>query len=221
MRKKVSVTIIVPTYNRDLYIGRCIRSLLDQSLDREKYEIIVINDGSEDKTEAILRSFRDEVIILNNKRNKGLSYSLNKGIRHSKGRFIIRVDSDDYVNKEFLKYLQMHLLYNNEIQAVCCDYYLVDDKENIIKKMDSINNPIGCGIMFRIENLIKIGLYDKNLKVHEEKDLRFRFLKKNKIHRISLPLYRYRKHSKNITKNKKNMKKYYKKLLAKHKKQRI
>ena len=43
----------------------------------------------------------------------------------------------------------------------------------------------------------------------------------NKIHRISLPLYRYRKHSKNITKNKKNMKKYYKKLLAKHKKKRI
>ena len=58
MRKKVSVTVIVPTYNRDLYVGRCIRSLLDQSLDREKYEIIVINDGSKDKTETILKSFR-------------------------------------------------------------------------------------------------------------------------------------------------------------------
>ena len=53
-QKKVSLTVIVPTYNRDLYIGRCIRSLLDQSLDREKYEIIVINDGSTDKTLEIL-----------------------------------------------------------------------------------------------------------------------------------------------------------------------
>ncbi len=220
MTKKVSVTVIVPTYNRDLYIGRCIRSLLDQSLDREKYEIIVINDGSKDKTDTILNAFKDEVIILSNKKNKGLSYSLNKGIRCSKGRFVIRVDSDDYVNHEFLKYLQMHLLSNNEMQAVCCDYYLVDDKENIIKKMNSDTNPIGCGIMFRVESLFKIGLYDKNLKVHEEKDLRIRFLKHNKIHRISLPLYRYRKHAKNITKNKKNMKKYFKKLLAKHNKKR-
>ena len=218
MSKQVSISVIVPTYNRDLYIGRCIRSLLDQSLNRENYEIIVVNDGSKDNTATILKSYGDEILLVKNKINKGLSYSLNKGIKKSKGRFIVRVDSDDYVNKEFLKHLQMYLLFNNEVKAVCCDYYLVDDKENILEKKNSTSSPIGCGIMFRIESLIKIGLYDKNLKVHEDKDLRYRFLKKYKIHRVMLPLYRYRKHSNNMTKDKKNMKKYYKKLLSKHKK---
>ena len=218
MSKQVSISVIVPTYNRDLYIGRCIRSLLDQSLNRENYEIIVVNDGSKDNTATILKSYGNEITLVKNKSNKGLSFSLNKGIKKSKGRFIVRVDSDDYVNKEFLKYLQMYLLLNNEVKAVSCDYYLVDDKENTLEKKDSSSHPIGCGIMFRIESLIKIGLYDKNLKAHEDKDLRYRFLKKYKIHRLMLPLYRYRKHPNNMTKNKKNMKKYYKKLVTKHKK---
>jgi len=218
MNSKISISIIVPVYNQETYIGRCLRSLLDQSLERNNYEIIVINDGCTDKTETILSAFRDEITIIKNKKNIGLPLSLNKGIKLSKGRFVVRVDSDDYVNREFLKYLQMHLLHNNEMDAVCCDYYLVDDEEKIVRKMNSIKNPIGCAIMFRMESLIDVGMYDKNFKVHEDKDLRIRFLKKHKIDRISLPLYRYRKHSTNITKNKKKMTKHYKKLLKKHKK---
>ena len=56
MRKKntVSVSVIIPVYNQELYIGRCLRSLLDQSLDREQYEIIIIDDGSKDKTSFTL-----------------------------------------------------------------------------------------------------------------------------------------------------------------------
>ena len=122
MKKKntVSVSVIIPVYNQELYIGRCLRSLLDQSLEREQYEIIIIDDGSKDKTSEILKTFKDEIELIKNKTNKGLPYSLNRGIKASKGRFIVRVDSDDYVNKEFLKYLQMHLLYNNEMHAICC-----------------------------------------------------------------------------------------------------
>jgi len=221
MKSKISISVIVPVYNQQLYIGRCLRSLLDQSLDRESYEIIVVNDGSKDKTETVLSGFIDEIILKKNNKNMGLPYSLNKGIKFSKGRFIVRVDSDDYVNREFLKYIQMYLLYNNEMDAVCCDYYLVDDGENILKKMNAIKNPIGCGIMFRAESLIKIGMYDRNFKIHEDKDLRIRFLKEHKIDRIALPLYRYRKHSNNITKNKKKMTEHYKKLLKKHKKVKI
>tara|TARA_B100001029_G_C15002123_1_gene418745 strand:+ start:512 stop:1165 length:654 start_codon:yes stop_codon:yes gene_type:complete len=216
MKSKISISVIIPVYNQELHIGRCLRSLVDQSINRESYEIIVINDGCRDKTSVILSSFKDEIKIIKNKKNMGLPYSLNKGIKLAKGRFIVRVDSDDYVNREFLNFLQMYLLHNNEINAVCCDYYLVDDNEKILKRVNSSKSPIGCAIMFRVESLIKIGLYDKNFKVHEDKDLRIRFLKNNSIHRIQLPLYRYRKHKNNITKNKKNMKIHYKKLLKKH-----
>jgi|TARA_B100001059_G_C17798235_1_gene564470 glycosyltransferase involved in cell wall biosynthesis len=220
MKKKntVSVSVIIPVYNQELYISRCLRSLLDQSIDREKYEIIVINDGSKDRTQEILKTYKNEIELINNKKNKGLPYSLNKGIKASKGRFIVRVDSDDYVNKEFLNYLQMHLLYNNEMDAICCDYYLVDDQENILKKKNSMTDPIGCAIMFRTENLIKIGMYDKSFNVHEDKDLRIRFLKHFNINRISLPLYRYRRHANNITKDSVKMMKHYKRLLKKYKK---
>ena len=217
MKSKVSISVIVATYNQELYIGRCLRSLLSQSLDRDKYEIIVINDGSKKKTNTILSAFKDEINIISNKKNMGLPYSLNKGIKNSKGRFVVRVDADDYVNRNFLEYLQMQLLYNQEMQAVCCDYFLVDDTEKVMKKMNALKDPIGCGIMFRIESLIKIGLYDSNFKVHEDKDLRIRFLKHNKIDRVSLPLYRYRMHLNNITKDKKKMDRHFKKLLKKHK----
>mgnify|MGYP001397102310 CR=1 FL=1 len=102
------------------------------------------------------------------------------------------------------------------MDSVCCDYYLVDEKENVIKTMNSIKDPIGCGIMFRVETLIKTGLYDKKFKVHEDKDLRIRYLKNHNINRISVPLYRYRQHSNNITKNKKKMRIHLKNLSKKH-----
>ena len=213
----VSISIIVPVYNRELYIGRCLRSLLDQSLERSKYEIIVIDDGSTDKTSTVLNAFKEEIKLIKNFKNKGLPFSLNKGIKNAKGRFVVRVDSDDYVNKEFLKFLEMYLLHNNDIQAVASDYYLVDDDENILKVKNSFKNPIGCAIMFRIESLIDIGLYDKSFKIHEEKDLRIRFLKNHKMARLPIPLYRYRRHKTNITKKKVEFKKHLKRLVSKHK----
>jgi glycosyltransferase involved in cell wall biosynthesis len=216
-KNSVFISVLVPVFNQELFIGRCLRSLLYQSLNRENFEIIVINDGCTDNTKLVLNSFKSEIFLLNNHKNMGLPYCLNKGIKAARGRFVVRVDSDDYVNYEFLNFLQMYLVYNTDIDAVSSDYYLVDDNENILKRMNSTKDPIGCAIMFRIKNLIEIGMYDQNFLLHEDKDLRIRFLKKFNIHNIRLPLYRYRQHSNNITKNSISMKKHYKKLLKKHK----
>ena len=217
MKKKKLISVIIPTYNQEMFIGRCLRSLLDQSLKFEDYELIVINDGSNDKTSELLKLYKNEIRIINNKKNKGLPFSINRGIFEAKGQFVVRVDSDDYVNRDFLYTLHMFLSSNKNMDAVCCDYYLVDDKEKIIERKNSLKHPIGCGILFRIENLIKLGLYDESFLVHEDQDLRLRFLKKYKIYRIEVPLYRYRKHETNITNNKNNMRKHYKRLKKKHK----
>ena len=147
----------------------------------------------------------------------GLPYSINKGILSAKGRYVVRVDSDDYVNKEFLNIPYNFLSSNEELDAISCDYLLVDDKEKVIKRENSNKKPIGCGIMFRLEQLLELGLYDNKFLVHEDKDLRYRFLKKFKIYRIPLPLYRYRKHEKNITNNLLKMKKHFKQFKIKHK----
>ena len=70
--------------------------------------------------------------------------------------------------------------------------------------------------MFRKDHLFEIGLYDEGFRCHEERELRIRFEKKYKIHRLELPLYRYRRHDKNITNDTKQMEQHRLKLMDKH-----
>ena len=217
MKSKL-ISVIVPIFNGDKYIGRCLRSLLSQSLSQEDFEIILINDGSFDNTDFALKLFEGGIIrVLKNKKNMGLPYSLNKGIKKSKGKYIVRVDADDYVNKDFLLILKRFLEENPNMDAVSCDYQLVDSDENLISIENSEDNPIGCAIMFKKQHLLKIGMYDEDMKINEEKDLIFRFKKFFSIYRIQIPLYRYRKHENNITNNIKNVQFYDSKLKKKHK----
>ena len=214
--KSPHVSVIIPTFNQQLYLGRCIRSLLKQTMNDEDYEIILVNDGSNDNTKDALNPFMDDIIYIENEKNIGLAKSLNIGIKQARGQFIVRVDSDDFVHWDYLKILSMHLQMNHSMDAVCCDYYLVDNDQNIIEQVNIINNPIGCGIMFRLSHLIEIGLYDENFMMWEDKDLRMRFEKKYKISRIELPLYRYRRHEQNMTNNEEKAEKFSKLLNYKH-----
>jgi glycosyltransferase involved in cell wall biosynthesis len=200
MKKKILISVIIPIFNRQNYIARCLRSLLYQSFDRDSYEIIVINDGSTDNTSNILNAFNDEIIILKHRFNRGLPNALNKGIKASKGKYVVRVDSDDYVNSDYLKILYLFINNNKNFDAAACDYWTVDKNEKVIKRNNCIKNPIGCGIIFKKKDLMRIGLYNIKCKINEEVELRKRFEKKFKIHRISLPLYRYKQHDTNMTK---------------------
>jgi len=210
--KSVQVSVIVPSYNAELYIGRCIRSLLKQSLSQEDFEIIVINDSSKDNTKNALLPFVGDIVLIENKRNLGLPSSLNKGIKKARGQFIVRVDSDDYVHVDFLKILSLHLQLNHSIDAVASDYLLVNNDQDVIKQMNCLKTPIGCGIMFRLKHLIELGLYNKKFLRREDEELMKRFKIKYNISRVPIPLYRYRRHDNNITNDKKSMKKYKKKL---------
>ncbi len=197
----IEISVIVPVYNRENYIGRCLRSLLAQTYSPDNFEIIVINDGSVDDTNKILNAFQNEINVIENKKNLGLPASLNKGIKFSKGKYIVRVDSDDFVNREFLKILHLFVSNNKDISAAACDYFLVDDNEKIIERANCIEKPIGCGILFEKKHLISVGLYDENYLIDEEIELRNRYEKKFSITRVALPLYRYRKHNSNMTNN--------------------
>ena len=94
------ISIIVPTYNQEKYLGRCLRSILSMNFRREDYEIIIINDASTDHTKTVLHAFIDEIRIIENEKNIGLPASLNRGLKEARGRFFVRVDSDDYVHLE-------------------------------------------------------------------------------------------------------------------------
>mgnify|MGYP001167553637 FL=1 len=216
MSKAPTISVIIAAYNEEKFIGRTIRSLLNQNISQQSYEIIVINDNSSDKTQYALQLFEGDVRVINNTKKHGLAYSLNLGIKEARGKYVVRVDADDYVHAEYLKVLSEFLEQNKYMDAVACDYLLVDDEEKVLSRCNCISEPIGCGIMFRIENLIEIGLYDDEFLMHEDKELMLRFEKKYKVHRIELPLYRYRKHEGNMTNNISSMKKYERKLNEKH-----
>jgi len=211
-----TVSVIVTAYNVEKYIGRAIRSILNQSISRDSYEIVVVNDFSIDRTRFALEVFEDDIKLINNEKQLGLPASLNKAIKKAKGRFVVRLDGDDYVHKDFLKVLELHLSLNDHIDAIACDYLLVGNDEKVIKTVSCMEKPIACGIMFRIDQLINIGLYDENFFAREDEDLRIRFLKNYKIERVQLALYRYRKHDNNLTNNKEWMGKYSRMLEDKH-----
>jgi len=218
--KELKVTVIVAVYNQERFIGRCLRSLLHQSMPHSEYEIIVIDDGSTDRTAYALELFCDPfdsvVRIIRGEKNGGLPAALNKGLHEAKAPFVVRVDSDDFVNSNFLNFLNYYLESNEYADAVACDYLLLDDAENVLKRGNSKNAPIACGIMFRKHQLFEIGLYDEDFRCHEERELRVRFEERYTIHHLELPLYRYRRHENNITNRYDEMEKHREQLIEKH-----
>ncbi len=211
-----TITVIVPVHNQEKYIGRCLRSLLSQNYPRDAFEIIVIDDACTDRTPYALELFTDEITLLRNDTNLGLPASLNRGIRVARAPFIVRTDSDDYVNSDFLSLLSLFLAQNSYMDAIACDYLLVDDREEVLERKNCAEEPIACGIMFRTEQLIDVGLYDESFLLQEDRELRFRFLQKYSIHRLELPLYRYRRHEANMTRNADGMAHHMAQLVQKH-----
>ncbi len=211
-----TTSVLVTAFNVEKYIGRAIRSILNQSVDRNTYEIIVVNDCSTDRTRFALEVFENDIVPLNNEKKLGLPASLNEGIKKARGQFVVRLDGDDYVHTDFIKILELHLRLNEDMDAVACDYITVDDDERVLGHKSCATDPIACGILFRIEQLIDIGLYDESFLCLEDQDLRIRFMRKYKVERVQLPLYRYRKHENNMTNNVSRIEYYQSILYQKH-----
>tara|TARA_B100001093_G_C26822287_1_gene1012402 strand:+ start:557 stop:1210 length:654 start_codon:yes stop_codon:yes gene_type:complete len=214
---KPLISVVVTAYNEEKYIGRCLRSLIYQNVKHFDYEIIVVDDASNDRTPYALSLFHENIIVISNDKNLGLPASVNKAINKSKGKYILRTDADDYVNENYINFLYHFLLFNKQYDAVCCDYFEVNNNEKIIRKCNSLKKPIACGIMWKKKQLIELGMYDETFLCNEEIDLRIRFEKKHNMGHLEIPLYRYRKHKNNITKNKQLMKKHRLRLNEKHK----
>ncbi len=193
------ISVIVPAFNREFLVGRCLRSLLSQSLPPTDYEIVVVDDGSTDRTafsvELFIARRDDHLRLIRHGENRGLPVALNTAIRASRGDLIVRVDSDDFVSKHFLQTLFLFMELNPETDAIECDYDLVDDSEQVIERVRADEAPIGCGIMFRRDQMEAVGLYNPALRVGEEREFRSRFEQKFRVERLAIPLYRYRRHS--------------------------
>src|ERR1043165_1169731 len=188
------ISVIITTRNYQRYVERAIRSVLDQSMPKDQYEVVVVNDASTDHTRSVLENYEHDVRVIHLETNVGLAAARNRGIEKAKGQFVVLVRADDYVQKNLLLVASMYLHMNRQIDAVAVDYLLVDERGGVLERVSAKEKPIACGIMFRKDLLYDVGLYDEAFRAREEEDLRIRFLKRYAIYNIELPLYRYRQH---------------------------
>lgn len=110
----IKISVIVPMYNSERWIGKCISSLLNQGLSSEEYEIIIVNDGSTDLSLSICQSYQKDNpnLIIVSQSNQGVSVARNRGIEIAKGDYICFVDSDDYIVENGLSYVMNHYSVN-------------------------------------------------------------------------------------------------------------
>mgnify|MGYP001192629670 FL=1 len=198
----MKISIIVTNFNYSKFLDRAIRSAFVQNYPTDKFELIVVDDCSTDKSLEIIESYGDLISKIYLKDNVGLSKARNIGVEKSNGEYIIFIDADDFIHRDLIFIAGMFLDQNEMFDAVSVDYITVDEKGHEIKRVAFSDNPLACGIMYRKEKFINIGMFDENLRVNEDKEFRERFNEKGyKMHNIELPLYRYRKHRESLTYN--------------------
>ncbi len=208
----ISTSVIITNFNRKAYLGRAIRSCLKQTADRSSYEVIVVEDCSTDESKEVIVGFKDKVIPIYLDQNVGVAEASNIGIKSALGNFIIRVDSDDYISENTILFMSEILTNNPEIGFVYSDHYRVDKNEAVLERVNINTLDLlfrhGAGVMFRKSYLEAIGLYDKDLRNAEDFDLLKRYIKNFNGYHLILPLYKYRQHEGNMTKDEEERKKW-------------
>lgn len=133
------ISIIVPVYNVEKWLSRCVNSILGQTY--TNFELILVNDGSTDSSYKICKDYlkKDNRIKLIDKKNGGLSEARNFGISNAKGKYIIFIDSDDYINKNYIAILYKAIVTNNSDIAIC-EYNEVAENGDFLKEV-SLNEP--------------------------------------------------------------------------------
>lgn len=122
------ISIIVPAYNAEKYIGKCLDSLIKQT--KKELEFIIVNDGSTDKTEEIVKSYKDKRIKYFKNKNQGIGKTRNFGIEKSNSKYIMFLDSDDYLEKTSCEKM-FNKAENNNLDLVICDFYKEYDNGEI------------------------------------------------------------------------------------------
>jgi CMP-N-acetylneuraminic acid synthetase len=207
--KNPLVTVYITNHNYQDYIDTSIRSVLNQTF--KNFELIIIDDGSIDNSKEIIDKYahHDNVFIVYQE-NKGLNISNNIALKLSRGKYIIRLDADDYFDENALQIMSCTLENNKDIGMVFPDYFIVDKFEAVQEVMhrhnfdnvEILDQPAhGAGTMIRTKCLKNLGGYDEEFSCQDGYDLWIRFIQKYKVKNINLPLFYYRKHNSNLTNN--------------------
>lgn len=130
----IKFSVIVPVYNVEKYLKKCINSILNQTY--KNYEIIIINDGSTDKSKKILESYKNiNNVKIINQTNKGLSVARNIGIKNASGDYLLFVDSDDYIDNGLLENLNKNI---TDEEIIRFQTRTVDESYKVLKEYNEM-----------------------------------------------------------------------------------
>ena len=204
------VTVYITNYNYGAFIAQAIESVLNQTL--QNFELIIIDDGSTDNSKEVIERYEShpkiDVIF---QLNKGLNVTNNIALRAAKGNYIVRLDADDYFHPQALELLSEALDADKELGLVFPDYYYVDENGQITEefKRHDFSSDVslldqaahGACTMIRTEYLRKLGGYNESFSCQDGYELWVKFIAHYKVANVSQPLFYYRRHSSNLTRN--------------------
>ena len=133
---KIDVSIIVPVYNAEKYLKKCLDSLVNQT--KKELEFILINDGSTDKSEEIIKTYKDKRIKYFKNKNQGIGKTRNFGIEKSSGKYLMFLDSDDYFSNDACEILYKEAE-KEKADLIVFDYYRVEKGNLNEVKIESFN----------------------------------------------------------------------------------
>ena len=146
----IKVSVIIPVYNVEKYLGQCLDSICSQTL--KDIEIICVDDGSTDNSLEILNRYSQNdsrIVVVSQGKNKGLSVTRNTGLAIAKGEFICFIDSDDYIDEKYLEKLY-NCAVKYDCEIACCGFIRVSgnrkykmmqfDKEEVFKTIEDKMN---------------------------------------------------------------------------------
>ncbi len=211
------VSVILPVYNAEKFIVSAIESVLAQ--DFKNFELLVINDGSTDKSEQLIKNIIDpRIVYIKNETNIGLIATLNKGINKAKGKYIARMDADDVsLPNRFSS--QITFLENNPAIGLCgTSFYSWNGQDKTLKTLPSDSQEIKAELLFRnvvahpsvifrkavmIENALQ---YSMDAFLAEDYEVWTRMVRVTSIANLPSPLLLYRVHAMQVTQTQKEAK---------------
>lgn len=208
------VSVIIPCYNRALYVGEAIDSVLDQTY--ENFELLVVDDGSTDQSLAIIRTFGDRVRTLQHPGgvNRGQSAAINLGLARSDGEYVAILDSDDYWALDKLEKQVAVLQAHPEVGLVYGNARIVDDYGNLLhlrygtdhQELNETGRILAdCYFSVPSNSLVRrsvfdtVGAFNEGLRAAQDHDMAIRIAEATRLAYIPDVMFHYRRHGDSIS----------------------
>ncbi|AZB31071.1 glycosyltransferase family 2 protein [Chryseobacterium balustinum] len=209
--KVPKISVIMPVYNGEKYLKEAIDSILKQTF--ANFELLLINDGSTDLTEAIIGSYDDErIVYIKNEKNLGLIKTLNKGLDLAKGEFIARMDQDDISHSE--RFEKQLIIFEKNTEIGVCGTLFTPFNNSNNKEYNTIEHPelhksikiqllalciVGHPTIMMRKNAVGNFRYDESFQAAEDYELWTRLVTSTQFYNIQESLLQYRIHDTNMS----------------------